>query len=253
MSPFTKVLLPPKDIPYAIELTMSEDTPDVEVHENKDTQLPLYRQTDRDRAILTRTDRELLLNEKEYDSEQALRNARHRLREHIRNSLHDIFLIASYLDQDELKQLVDRQRELDDGGEHSRISYTAGVFKFACQLANVDVMNDQRQTFEERIEADLLTAIPAVVERTTDDIVVTDVEVNISIETEEDTDVLIDELVSGNPRMRMVMSYLERNSAERLRKELREQDEVIDLVGSEVIDPEHDIFELFVEGGSDSS
>lgn len=153
--------------------------------------------------MLTRTDRELLLHRKEYDSEQSRRNARHRLREHIRNSLHDIFLIASHLERDELKQLVDRQRKLDEEGDHGQISLTTGVFKFGCQLADVVAVDNQRHTFEEKVEADLATVLPSVVERANDDLAVTDVNVDISIETEEDTDALIDELISGNPTMGM--------------------------------------------------
>ena len=232
---------------------MSEDTPDVEIHEKGNRPLPLHRQVDRGRAMLTRTDRELLLNLKEYDSEQARRNARHRLREHIRESLPDIFLIGTHLEPDELKQLVDRQRKLDEEENYAPISLTSGVFKFGCQLADAVAADDQRQTFEEKVEGDLATVLPSVVERANDDIVVTDVNVDISIETKEDTDALIDELISGNPRMTTVMSYLQRHDADLLRERLREQDTVIDLAGKEKIGPDHELFELITGEQSDSS
>lgn len=67
---------------------------------------------DRPRGILTKGDRELLLKEKDYDNKQQVRDARYRLRNHMKAALLDAHLLSSYYSLDECAAVlrsVDRE------------------------------------------------------------------------------------------------------------------------------------------------
>lgn len=206
-----------------------------------------YQRPNRKRAMLTQTDRELLLGLKEYDSEQGLRNARHRLREHVRHSLHDIFLLMTQLEQSELERIVERQRELDEQENLAQISFPGGVFNLGTRLAYIIATEDERQSFEETVEGLVSSAVRGTMERAYDDGVLTEVTVDVSVETEENAEKIVDSLLSGTPQRSSVLSYLSNHDPELLQRRLREEDEEINIRGANngSIGPDHDIFGIF--------
>jgi len=71
---------------------------DSNTHDSDEVKIP-----DRPRGILTRSDRELLLNGDEDKTKNDLRDARYRIRKRIKNSLSDFALLTEYLDSSDLE------------------------------------------------------------------------------------------------------------------------------------------------------
>jgi len=213
-----------------------------------------YLDTDRSRGIFTPTDREVILGNKEYESEQGLRNARYRLREHVRESLIDIFLMASYFDQDELAQVLQRQDKLDDEAEHPRLSFSSTLLRIGFRVLYERSKSSDRG-FLERVESDVQGALSKVYEELTDNIV-TKVDVDITLETQStDSDELIEHLVFGEPSMQTVLSYFHHGDVQLLRDKLREHGEEIDHTDqarSGPIGPDNDLFEFYTPQQQDS-
>jgi len=207
-----------------------------------------YRKIDRSRGILTPTDRELLLGQKEYESDQALRNARYRIREHIRHSLLDMFLIYNDIDYDELAQVVQRQDKLNSndetrapgGSAHGLALITVGL-----QIAN-ERHRTYRNNFEELAEHKVESAIRQFQRHTGSEIIKT-VDVDISIESEKNTDELIEHLLFEDPDVGTVIEYLERGDLELLANKLREHDEEITPKNHSPIGPDDRIVNIHAE------
>lgn len=209
---------------------------------------PIYEKTDRGRAMLTKTDRELLLGEKEYDSDQGLRNARHRIREHVRKSIPDIHLIAERLEIHELEQLVERQWELDKEGDYRGFQLSPGVLLLAVQLMYIEANETETRSFIEHVESQVGWAVRSIVERANNNLLVTETDVNISMTKQEDEDEIVDDLIRGNPTMSAVSTYLLNFGTDHIQKILRERDTVIETSEGPVIGPDHDLFDGFDSG-----
>lgn len=220
----------------------------VDDESNLDSSLSVYARTDRERAMLTKTDRELLLGEKEYDSDQALRNARHRLREHIRNSLLDAYTVSTLIEADELRQIVERQNKLgeEDGG--NRVQISSGVLKLAIQLMYVEANQEYDRSFIEHVESEVARTVSSVLERESNSIV-TEIDVDISVTERGDADEIINDIVHGNPTMSAITKYLLNFGSNHIQKTLREEDTVIETAEGIVIGPHHEIFDSFEESG----
>jgi hypothetical protein len=216
---------------YATEITMSEEQPsdDTETDENPLDQL------DRSRGILTQGDRELLTGNHDYDSEQKLRNARYRLREHVRHSLLDVYFLVRHLNNDELKKMMKRQ--VDQGGT---LGFDGMLTQLGIRLADIkinsyDYITDS--TEETAHPRNLSDAIANNVkssiireEKRSERPAITKINVDISIEREEfDNERILRELVHGTPTHAEFTSYLSNGDLERLRAKLKEHDEVIEI------------------------
>lgn len=66
------------------------------------------------KGCLTRTDREFLRGEKEYDSKQALYSRRKSIRDGVRGALHDFRLLANELDDEERERIFDADPRSDE-------------------------------------------------------------------------------------------------------------------------------------------
>ena len=104
--------------------------------EDNEEERPPWAKSDRERAILTQSDREYLLGEKEV-SQEAERNTRYRIRRRLKNAIRDLVLIEYALPEEDLEQVFDdlgfseisgplmliyksyqiREGDLEDGGE----------------------------------------------------------------------------------------------------------------------------------------
>jgi len=213
-----------------------------------------YPNIDRPRGIFTPTDREVLVGDKEYESEQGLRNARYRLREHVRESLLDIFLMSSYFEQDELVQVLQRQSKLDDEAGRPRLLISAALVRLGFRIEYEDSKSGGRD-FTERVEDRVQGAFATVYEQLTDDIV-REIDVDITLETQSsDSDELLEHLVFGEPSMATVLSYLRNGDVQLLRDKLLEHGEEIDHTNearSDPIGPDSDLLEIHILEEEDS-
>jgi hypothetical protein len=225
-----------------------EEEPHVTVAIDDDTDLnsprSIYATADRERAMLTRTDRELLLGEKEYDSDQPLRNARHRVRKHIRNSLLDAFTVNTLIETDELEQIVERHYELGEKDGYPATTLSAGVLGLAMRLMYIEATQDFDISFTEYIESKVATEVRSVIEQETDT-AVTEIDVDIDVTEREDLDEAVREIIHGNTSMTIVLDHLATAGPEKLQNALRENDTVIETSGGIVIGPDHEIFDGF--------
>lgn len=231
---------------YSLELTMDDENKNPVRSESNRTEPIVKIKSDRERGILTRTDRDVLLGEKEYETEQGLRNARHRIREHIRHSLYDTFLITTSIDQDEIDKVLDRKQELDQDADVAPISPTSGLFNLACRFA-YSASRSSPRSFIDRVESDVSGGVTHAIERSEDNTVVTKVEVDISVQTEEstNTDEIVDTLTSGKVNPSAVFSSLEKGDAEAIRKKLQDRDEVIEMETGQKIRVVDDSLQFF--------
>jgi hypothetical protein len=212
-----------------------------------------FEETDRPRGIFTQTDRQLLFGELEYDSDQALRNARHRVREHIRHSLNDIFLINRNLDDSELKQVIDRQKEIDVENELTQIAYDPALIELGIRIARIQYEENDRYTFEDVIEEMVVRRTLNVASSMSDDMFIKNVEVEVNIEQEDVTGKkVIYDLIHGKPSVGELMDFLSKGDPERLRDRLRELDTELETADSQKISPEDTIFDLYSSDDSNS-
>lgn len=224
---------------------MSDNDPSAEKNN------PEWHDPNRDRAMLTRTDRQLLLGEKEYDSEQALRNARHRVREHIRDSLNDAQLVASRIDQSEFKQIENRQAKLDNDRGYVPANHQGGVMELALRLIHADPPEGTEASFERSIETVLARRTKTVIERL-ENVAVANIDVDISLERRSlEDDQFINDLIFGNPEAETVWSYLMAGGGEQLFQKLQELDAEITTKEGVTIGPDHSVFNMYTEDDSD--
>lgn len=213
-----------------------------------------HERADRPRAALTRTDRELMLGVKEYDSAQGLRNAEYRLREHIRHTLHDLFLISNVTPQSELEQLLERDADVNELGYYTIPFHADAAFTLASRLSYIGAIKDYAddRTFEEWVESSLSGAIRTTFEEQGKFITGLDVDISVDVQ-DSASDKIIDEFVFGTPEQMDVISYLKEGDAQRLRERLRELDETISFAGDEnpeEIGPDSDLFDMFISEDS---
>lgn len=204
-----------------------------------------YIKTDRPRGILTSTDRELLLGQKEYESDQALRNARYRIREHIRHSLLDMFLIYNHIDYDELAQVARRQDKLNSNNDIGGAALGLALITVGLQIAT-ERKEQYNDDFEELAENEVESAI-RYFQNHTDKKITKTVDVDISIESEKNTDELIEHLLFEDPDVGTVIEYLERGDLELLANKLREHDEEITPNNHSPIGPDDRIVNIHAE------
>lgn len=195
---------------------------------------------DRERGVLTRGDRKLLLGKAEYDTEQQRRNARYRLRKHLRNGIVDLSLVAIFIDDSELLQVeTDPQKSEDTDvmGLATRIErglFQLGFRSIFAKKAKKDgsfVGYDSKQTFEEEeyINNSVRSAIVRANKSSNCD-PLREVSVEVSIDrTKFEEDEFIEKLVHGNPTHAEFSTYLNHGDINRLREKLRQNNEVVDI------------------------
>ncbi|MDB9250861.1 hypothetical protein PN419_17985 [Halorubrum ezzemoulense] len=222
-----------------------EEEPDVKATDADSDLNPsrsAYAITDRERAMLTKTDRELLLGEKEYKSDQALRNARHRVREHIRNSLLDAFTVSTLIKTDELEQIVERHFELSEQDGYPATTLSSGVLGLAMRLMYIEATQEFDTSFTGYVESKVATEFRSVIQQETDT-AVSEIDVDIDVTEREDIDEAVRDIVHGNTSMTIVLDHLANAGPEKLQNALRENDTVIETSGGIVIGPDHEIFD----------
>lgn len=73
----------------------------------------------RDRGILTKDDRKFLRGEKDFESEQSVRDTRYRIRKRVRNGLLDFSILLHHLDRNDREQIFEAFEKpslsIDDG------------------------------------------------------------------------------------------------------------------------------------------
>lgn len=224
-----------------------EEEPDVkaiDADSDLNTSRSVYAITDRERAMLTKTDRELLLGEKEYKSDQALRNARHRVREHVRNSLLDAFTVSTLIETDELEQIAERHFELGEEDDYTATTLSSGVLSLAIRLMYIEATQEFDTSFTEYVESRVATEVRSVIEHETET-AVTEIDVDIDITKREDIDEAVRDIVHGNTSMTIVLDHIATFGPEKLQNTLRENDTVLETSGGTVIGPDHEIFDGF--------
>jgi hypothetical protein len=223
---------------------MTED--DLDDFEPTKPTRPEFENTTRPRGILTQTDRQVLAGMKRYDSKQGMRNARHRIREHIRQSLNDVYVVNRTLDASELKQIEERQRELDVEQERRQVVFAPAATELGVRLSYALALDDPDNSVVDEVERNVTEALFRVVGDFNDDIVVTDVNVDIDLERESaESDELLNEIVFGKPSPHKVTQYMANGNADRLRRRLLELDAEIEVEGGNSIGPDDKLFSMF--------
>jgi hypothetical protein len=218
---------------------------DLEIALEPESSGPEYLNIDRPRAMLTKTDRELLVGQKDYDSAQPLRNARHRVREHIRQSLNDVYLINSQLESSELKQIVERQTQLDIDKDRTHIWLPSGLVQLGVRMEYAASENPEMSD-EELIEGLLKESLRTVLKQIYDDVIITGVDLSVNIKKQDpESEQFVNNLISGKPAVEEVVGYLSSGDAEYLRRRLRELDAEIEMSNGQSIGPDDRFFEVF--------
>lgn len=208
---------------------------------------PVAMDLDRQRAMLTRTDRELLIGRKNYDSEQVLRNAKYRIREHIRNSIDDVMLINNTLSLSEFRQIEHRQKKLYREGEVQSPSFADPAVELGLRFAYVQATEIGEYTFEELVEELTKYSVRSIL-TTLEDSLIENVDVNVSVQKTGLQDELLTELVSGTTSMNRLILYLSNpdSDTEKLRNKLQEHSTSIETKDAGAISPEGELFEQLV-------
>lgn len=195
---------------------------------------------DRKRAALTRTDREYLLGRKNYESDQADRNARYRIREHLRHSFIDLGIVA--LDDDGLlEDTALKQAEIASDNDDTPVHMPTETMPIlTCRLLHTRA-REQGKSFESVLEPLIERGIETAMYFGEQDTVITNVDVDISIETKDIDDYnMLMEIIFGEPSYSTLASYVgaEDEAHEKLRTKLRELDQTIDVAEGDSIGPD---------------
>ncbi len=244
---------------YATEITMSDNESKESPLDNVESKKPPFSEVaDRKRGMLTRTDRELILGKKEYSSKQSRRNARHRVREHIRHALHDVSLVANQIDGGELEQLIQRKRQILQEDEQRTAEFCyEGLVQLAGRLIPIEteeiesVESETRIDFTHRIEKCTKWMIRAGAEQSLDDgRVATDITVDVSIEI-EDKNKTMQELTSGENDIQTFTTHIRNIGGKELQEYLREMNETVNVRGFEHVGPDHTLIKSFITSQED--
>jgi|APHM01.1.fsa_nt_gi hypothetical protein len=203
--------------------------------------------TDRPRGIFTSTDRELILGKKEYESDQSLRNARYRIREHIRHGLLDTCLIHNHLDRDELAKTIQRQDEINRDDDNLNSGFDVGEVLTRLGIeTKYEIWGSEPHDFEVIIENMIEDTLYDFYADMSDKFM-TRADVDITLEFSENTDEIIQLLMFGEPPLDAVIEYLETGDILLLQRKLREHGEQITPENTSPIDPDDKIFDIHLE------
>lgn len=213
---------------------MTGDTHDDTEDESDDEGLPdwPFLDADRKRGILTKADRELILGEREFETEQQERDARYRMRQRLKAAILDINLLTKWAVYDEYRAVFDSlQTEYADRQGHTA-QLMQGPMSLAVQIAYaLFEREDSPQGFSDNIpisrhfESELHSAILHSEKRLSRDPMVTEVSVNVEINREPfaEQEVFF-ELVYGEPTQEQFFYYLQHGDLEELQQALEDND-----------------------------
>jgi hypothetical protein len=203
---------------------MSDDLPRDELSSQAFT-------ADRSRGILTKGDRELLLNEKDYDNEQQVRDARYRLRTHMKAALLDAHLLSSSYSLDEYAAVLrSADRELGNEAMLASMILAGSLQRMAMQFLWAGL---EHGGFEEKTSGDWDTeaelahmiqrSIRSAAQYPGDDDRVTEVEVDINITRGEiDESNIVQSLLHGTGHPQDLLELLEHGDAGKIKEQLEE-------------------------------
>lgn len=237
---------------FAVEQIMSEDEP-TEGTPVTDALGTVY-DTDRDRAMLTRGDREVLLDEREYDSAQQQYSALFRVRKHIENSLLDAHLIALECPQEELEKIQQRRFDREEphelgmplglyDGLEKPLLHLAFRFAYSNFENTTHRSADDAEDFEEFFENIIGGAISHGLSSADESTAITELDIDITINRERfNQEEFLNQLVHAEQvTERRLIKYLSKGDVELLREELREHNEKIKFTGEVLLGQNREI------------
>lgn len=208
---------------------------------------------DRPRAALTRTDREYLLGEKNYDSDQAERNAQYRIRQHLKHSMTDFGIVALADDnllEDAMRKQAENPPEFPIDMIPREANHPVSTFSRLTSRLMQARAADEGIPFEARLEDLMELGIESSIHDDDEDIV-TDVSVDISIETEipAESSVEIEDIIYGETTRTEFDLYIRKvdNPYRNLRERLQKERQTIDFAEDadrDSIGPDDPILEL---------
>lgn len=196
------------------------DDDDVESGGNDKLGRPEFSRVDRERAILTESDRQFLLGEKEL-SENAERNARYRIRKRTVNGILDIAFLNYFLREEDMTQIFESEKVqsnltpylmfIYDGLQLSAESNEKGIDQFS------DLLESAIKTIE-RNKNEKLTEITFKVNR-----------------EDPNPEELFNKVISGNATMAELTVFMDVGDTSKLAEMVRNGEQIMIQMGEEKI------------------
>jgi len=218
------------------------DDDDVESNVDEDTGRPEFSRVDRERAILTKSDRQFLLGEKEL-SENAERNARYRIRKRAVNGILDVAFLNYFLREDDTAQIFE-----NEDVQSNLTPYLTFMYK------GLQLSSESDQEGIDRF-SDLLDSAIKTTERNKNGKLS---EVTFKVSREDpNPEELFDKIISGNATMAELTVFMDVGNTSKLAERVRNEEEIMLEMGEEKVNATSFIKDIlpysFDENGEENS